>query len=282
MKCAVIDVGSNSVRLLLWNNKKQLKTILTTRLAENFSDGNLNIDSINRTFDALFFFFKKAKELSYQDVFIFGTAILRKAKNSDILVQMVKEKTGLDLEIISGDYEAEIGLIGALKNNDGCVIDIGGASTEIIVSKEGKVVYSKSADMGAVTIKERSKDRKDAISLIEEKMKIYGDFNGKTLVGIGGTITTLASIKLKLAEYDGDKVDGSFLTFNEVNDLTDMLFNTPVKEREKIIGLDTNRKEIIPFGAQILLSIMKRLGVEKIIVSDSDNLEGYVFKRGLN
>ena len=277
MKYAVIDVGSNSVRLMLWENRTLYKKIACTRLAENMSGGFLDKASMERTARAVRFFAEEGKKDGAGVIFVFGTAALRKANNRDEFLTAVKEKCGLSVDVISGEKEAEIGAFGALNGKDGGVIDVGGASTEIVVISGGKPVYEKSADVGAVTVKDACGDNESkAFGLISDIISIYGEIPKTEFTAIGGTATSLSSVSLSLETYDPEKVNGYVLTFSEVKRLKEKLYGMPLPERLELKGLQRERVGIIPSGANILFAIMQKFGIERIRVSESDNLEGYI------
>jgi exopolyphosphatase/guanosine-5'-triphosphate,3'-diphosphate pyrophosphatase len=152
-KINVIDLGSSSVRMCCISNGNVLfKKSIVTRLAENKANGLLDKISMERTADAVVDFYKEAKDLGGQ-IYIFATAAVRNALNGRDFAGRLQELTGERVEILSGEQEAEIGILGALRGKDGALIDIGGGSTEIIVSRGGKIVYEKSLQLGAVNLK---------------------------------------------------------------------------------------------------------------------------------
>lgn len=280
MKYAVIDVGSNSVRLMFWENKTIYKRVNCTRLAENLQNGFLDFNSVERTVNAVVEYFNTARANGADKVFIFGTAALRKAKNSDRFTEEVKKKTGLSVDIISGEKEAEIGALGALCGRDGGVIDIGGASSETVVISNGKVVFVKSADIGAVTLhNECGDDENSARDLISEKISVYGDIPKTEFYAIGGTATSLASVSQSLFPYDPEKVQGYKLAFSEVERLKNTFYSMTESERENVVGLQKERAKVIASGTHILYEIMKKSGLDSVTVSESDNLEGYLLDR---
>ena len=160
---AVIDVGSNSVRLMLVADGKVLyKRLNTTRLGEGLAQAPfLKAEAIERSAIAIAQFYGQAKEDGAEEVFVFATAATRTAQNKEVFLNRVKELCGLTVDVIAGEEEAEIGMLGAIGNSDGAIIDIGGASTEIVVKKEGAVLYKKSIDIGVVRLKDAcGRDRK--------------------------------------------------------------------------------------------------------------------------
>ena len=155
-KTAVIDIGSNSVRLMMMADGKVLyKTLNTTRLGEGIASSPfLKDEAISRTASAVADFFSRAKREGAVDVYAFATAAVRSAENGSAFIDRVKELCELDVEIISGEEEAEIGILGALGEKDGGIIDVGGASTEIIIRAGGTIIYKKSVNIGVVRLKD--------------------------------------------------------------------------------------------------------------------------------
>ena len=154
----VIDVGSNSVRLLISKNGQTInKFAIITRLSKGLTDGGvLSEDSIKRTIDALSFLKEKAiKEYNVDELFAFATAGVRYAKNKIDFINACKRELDLDLDVVSGETEAEIGALGALSGSDGGFIDVGGKSTEIAQIKANKRFFSNSINLGVVTLYEK-------------------------------------------------------------------------------------------------------------------------------
>ena len=204
-KFAVIDIGSNSVRLMMIANGKVLyKTIKTTRLGEGLAFSARLCDSAkSRTLGALSEFTTKAKSEGAEKIVAFATAAMRSAENGREFALEVEKAIGLKIEIISGEEEARIGILGALGKSDGAIIDIGGASTELIVQKDGEITYRESLDIGVVRIRdlcERSKPRVRELAL--KSVKKYGSpkLYGNTYA-IGGTATTMTALLLNLDKY---------------------------------------------------------------------------------
>ncbi len=282
-KIAVIDIGSNSVRLMLSQNGLTLYKInKITRLADGLCGKSvLNAEAIERTARAVSTFNAQALTDGACEIYAFATAAVRQSSNSKVFIDRVKSFCGLVVEIIDGKTEAELGYKGALSGKDGGIIDIGGGSTEITVVKNGVCIYSKSLDIGSVrTFNACGNDREKAEKFIDEKIKDYGEIPRSEFYGIGGTATTLSAISLALDPYDPTKTDGYQLTLNEVERLTKLLYALPLEERKKIKGLQPERAEVIPCGCAILLKIMQMAKIEKITVSEKDNLEGYLIKKG--
>lgn len=279
----VLDVGSNSVRFLIRDNGKTLyKNNIITQLAKDFDGKLLSIFSINRTVEALVYFIGLAREKECTKIFAFGTEALRKAKNSDVLINSVKEQTGINVDIISPKEEARLGLIGVLNGKDGGVIDIGGASTEITVSKGGQTIYSYSLDVGVVKLFDKCGDNETELNFyIKDKIKEFKEVPASTMYGIGGTITSVASMLQELKEYDAKKINGYVIKKSELVKLKEKIFLLYLEDRKKLRGLQEKRAKVIAGGVVLLLNIMEYLNIDKVVTSDNDNLEGFLIKENL-
>lgn len=279
MKFGVIDVGSNSVRLMISDGKRtQNKFVQTTRLAEGMNDdNNLKTVAIERTVATVSFFCDKAKTIGVDKLFCFATAAVRKADNGNVFVQKVKDACGVNVDVISGETEAKIGYMGALNGSDGAIVDVGGASTEIVVVKNGKQTYSKSQNIGAVVATDVcGQDYLTSKTFVDKKVSEYGEVPNSTFYAIGGTATTMVSIALGLDPYDPKKVQGYKLCRSELENICERLFSLSIEQRQQIKGLQKDRAKVIANGAYILLSVMDKVGADCFIVSESDNLEGYL------
>ncbi len=284
MKFAIIDVGSNSVRLMLWADGKTLyKKIITTRLGENLAESNvLSESAIERTLAAIQTFCKEAKTEDAR-IFAFATAAVRSAKNRAEFCKRVKENCKIELDVVSGSEEAQLGIFGALGNADGGIIDIGGASTELCFRKGGATVFSESIDIGAVLLFDLCKDDKRKLTeKIKQKLFLIDGINlAGNICAIGGTASTLASIKLGLKKYDPNKLQHVRLTVRWVEETAERLLSMTVSERKQISGMDPSRADVIAGAAYLLSEIMKTICCESVAFSDRDNLEGYLAVRGL-
>ena len=282
---AVLDIGSNSVRLMFVADGKVLyKRLQTTRLGEGLAQSpSLKAEAIERTARAVADFYALANEQGARQVFAFATAAVRSAENGNAFVKRVKELCGLLVEVIDGDREARLGILGALKNQDGAVIDLGGASTEIVAQVGGELIYKKSVDIGVVRLKDKCGRDKDALILeTTTRVKEYGAVPiMREMHAIGGTATTLAALQLGFKDYSSSAVTGAEISTAQMQAVADKLLAMPVEEIEKLPCMPTGRADLIAGGAFWLAVVAKTLGVEKFIVSDCDNLEGYAIERGL-
>ena len=286
MKISAIDVGSNSVRLMVMADGKTLyKQLETTRLSQGLAQtGVLSAEAIERTARAVQLFAAAAELNGAGTPYVFATAAVRSAANGGEFVARVKELTGIDVDVISGEEEAACGLAGALGGRDGGIVDLGGASTEITVRRGGSTAYSKSVNIGTVRLFDMEGQEKPALqAVIEEKLAEYGalDLSRDKMYGVGGTATSLAAVFLGLEKYDPNAVHGTVLTAAWLKEEADILLSMTTEERKLVKGMDVRRADVIAGGCLLLYNILARFGAAALTVSESDNLEGYVILKGL-
>ncbi len=284
-KFAVIDIGSNSVRLLFVADGTILyKRLHATRLGEGLTKAPYLLDEpIARTARAVADFYAQAKAEGAEEVFAFATAAVRTAQNREIFLNEVQTLCALTVEVVSGEEEAMLGLTGALGNADGGVIDIGGASTEIVLRKAGEIIYKKSIDVGVVRLKESCGGDLVALEKAAKKAcEAFADLpKGLPFYAIGGTATTLAAQCLGLKEYSSKAVTGAKITLAQMQELTEKFSALSVEEIAALPCMPTGRADVILGGATLLTGLMEGLKIPQITVSDQDNLEGYAIGRGL-
>lgn len=301
MRIASIDIGTNTIRLLICEQPKEgtLKKLyidrVITRLGEGFSDDKklLNPKAVDRSIAALKGFSKIIREHGINKVRAVATSVVRESKNSQEFVNRVKEETSIIVEVISGEEEAELTVAGTLNSvsieKTHCVIfDIGGGSTEYVYVQNGNIVKLVSINLGVVHLTEEflKNDRESdqeitKLSLtiektLEKELKGF-EINPRqkpSLVATSGTPTTLAAIQLGLNEYKPELVNNFILTKNTITSILEKLSKMPKKDRANVIGLEKGREDIIIPGTLILLETLKKFSSTKVIVSDGGVLEG--------
>ena len=284
MRYAVIDIGSNSVRLMMSDGQfTEYKQVKTTRLAENMgTDKILQLGPIERTVSAVSFFVQKAKNENADRIYIFATAAVRQVKNKQEILDKIKFTTGIDVDVIDGLMEAKLGAQGALGGLDGGIIDVGGASSEVLVVKNGEIIYSKSINIGAVKIfNDCGQDKCKILKLVKQAVKEFESIPNANYFGIGGTATSLASISLKMPTYNPKLVHGYVLSLQEIKDLRDKLLVMSVEEKRALVGLQPDRAEVIAGGVAIVYEILTIAKSDKLVISENDNLEGYLAFKGV-
>ena len=283
MKYAVIDIGSNSVRLMLWADGPLYKRVVTTRLAEGLSaSGVLSDEACSRTVAAIGGLCREGREAGAR-IAAFATAAVRSAANGRAFCDRVKRECGVEVDVVSGEEEALLGLCGALGDSDGGIIDIGGASTEVCIRRGGNIAFSVSLPVGVVRLLERcGQDKEKLIGAALEAVRPLAAARGKDrLYAIGGTASTLASIRLGLSEYDAGKLAGLSLSAQYLGEIGERLLGLTVEQRKCIPGMDVRRADVIAGGAVLLYEAVCALGADEVRFSDGDNLEGYLLRRGM-
>ncbi len=278
---AVIDIGSNSVRLLLYEGAPVTQKLLnSTRLADGLAlTGTLSNEAMARTKDAVCQFVRLAKEKNAENIYIFATEAMRSAKNGRDFALVLEQACGIKIDIVSGKDEAMLGLLGVLDDdNNGkeyTVIDIGGASVEIIKGDEKRIYYAKSAPLGMVRIQGLVSSEQEIEDYIRSSLPVYGIVSGHEGVAIGGTATALASMDLAQTEYIAQEVHGHTLTLSALYSLRRRIFSSDDIMRD-FPTLSKNRAKVIGHGVITLICILEYLGLDNITVSERDNMEGYL------
>lgn len=284
MKIGIIDIGSNSVRLaMLADGKTLYKRLATTRLGAGLNgSGRMSGQSMEKTVKAISEFKALSEKDGAEKLYAFATAAVRSAENGMEFVKNVKDLCDVEVDVVDGETEARLGILGALRCGDGGIIDVGGASTEVSVSSGGDTVYSKSVDIGAVRLYDLAgRDKTRLEEVISGELCRYGAFSAAKydMYAIGGTATTIASVKHGLKIYDAKITDGTQISAEEIFALADKILALPVDKVRNIAGMEPGRADVIGGGCLLLGRIMERFGIEKITVSESDNIEGYYMLR---
>lgn len=302
MLLSSIDVGSNTIRLLIGRveNRKiaRLRTgMVITRLAAGIGEtGLLNADNMEKSVSVLKAFSDIISAYGISHIRAVGTSALREAKNSEEFMQRVLSETGINIEVISGEEEAEItarGVIFDLPETDSSlIVDIGGGSAEWIFCENSFPLRMGTIPTGVVKlfdnhIKSDPPSKDDIISLRGEteiilsalKVKIGHLMSNRTVfIGTAGTITTLASIDIGLESYDHEKIHRHNISLDKLYDISGRLISIPLSERKEIFGLEPERADLIIPGILFTINIMELFGFDNIFVSDNGLLEGALIK----
>jgi exopolyphosphatase/guanosine-5'-triphosphate,3'-diphosphate pyrophosphatase len=301
---ASIDVGSNTVRLLLaekpktgWFRALRVERSIT-RLGGNFSpDGNLDKQAMQRTLEALAAFADLLKRERVERIFAVGTGVLREAKNGKDFVERVEKHTGLPLRIVSGEEEAGLmlkGVLGSLrgKTSSRIIADVGGWSTELVWVEGQEARKMQSVPLGTVALTERflredpppqknleslaawTKSTLGGIRKAFEKEGLRVAGLDPHLVGTAGTMTTLAAIDQGLTVYDPKKITGHRISRSVLEKIYFHLCSIPVEERRRVPGLEKGREDLIIAGAVVALNLLEVFGLKTLMVVDSGLLEG--------
>ena len=305
MRTASIDIGTNTIRLLISERTGRgiLKIYINrviTRLGEGFSDNTrlLNSNAVNRSVAALYDFSKVIKKFHVNKIRAVATSVVRESKNGEEFVKQVADKTGLAVEVISGEEEAKLTVSGVLNsvsvNANNCIIfDIGGGSTEYVHIRSSNIVNLVSTNLGVVHLTEeflRSEIEteqelanlsiyiKETLQRELENFEVI-DKKDLILIGTAGTPTTLATIELKLKEYNPELVNNFVLSEEMILSTIKKLLNIHKKDRAKITGLEKGREDILVVGALILIETLRKYSQNSVIVSDGGVLEGIAYSQ---
>ncbi|RIK09557.1 MAG: DUF501 domain-containing protein [Acidobacteria bacterium] len=310
-RVGAIDVGTNSARLLVAELEPAYRPIrremTITRLGYKVDEtGYLDPTAVERTAETISRYASTADALGVEAMRIAATSACRDASNRDEFFARVKVITGVEPEILSGEEEAAIAFLGALSGIEDpgpwLVVDIGGGSTEVVLGEvsggrlagEGRaeVTSSISIDMGCVRITERflksdpptSAEKAAATAAIEAGLdsaeKVVDVSSASKVIGVAGTVTTLASIGLGLTDYDPSKTHHYQLPAREVRRLYEALGAMTAAERVEKFGVLPGRADVIVAGSMILLAVLERWGFDSVLVSESDILDGLVLSMG--
>ncbi|MDE6604692.1 MAG: hypothetical protein K2K85_01565 [Clostridia bacterium] len=283
MKYAVIDIGSNSVRLMVSEDLERIyKKINTTRLGLGLAlTGQLDRDRMAETAEAVEQYVIEAKEENCDEIFVFATEAVRSAANREEFVGLLASK-GIKVEIIASEDEARLGFAGAYTSGVCCVLDIGGGSAELAVGDGNGLTYAKSLPIGLMRIYDRCQEDVEAIdAYVADTICQYGKVpKFDNLLAIGGTATTFVAIKEKMKEYDPKVVDGYVLTKDDIEEMTEKIRAMDMQDRLLLPGLEPKRANVIVGGGRLLSAIMGMLGRDSLVVRESDNQEGFLMMFG--
>lgn len=289
MICSCIDVGTNTVLLLVAEIspggiiRPLLEEARTPRLGEGVdARGCLRPDAMRKTLRAVEDSLRACSSFRGETPGVFGTSALRDAQNGRAFAGLLRRRTGLDLEVLSGREEALLSFRGAVSGLGGpgpwTVLDVGGGSTEVTAGCAGDVRLHASLDVGALRITERffahdppqSAERHAAEDFIEARVRELdpGSAQGAPLVAVAGTATSLAILDQGLRHFSVDAVSGYRLTRGRLEELCTLLQGLPARGIRPLADVMEGRADIIFAGALILRAVLRRLGKNEALVSD--------------
>lgn len=293
---AAIDIGTNSVRLLLYDASTgdKRKLLCTTRIGEGLAaSGRISPAGMERTHRAVVDYLSRAMEAGARvPVYCYATSAVREAENGEAFMERLLGLHGLSAEVLSGEEEAEYGFYGAAKGGSGVVMDIGGGSTELTRGEGGRILSSQSIVLGCVssferflhtdppTTKELSALREHAAARAGQLCRqVLCGIQPQAIIGIGGTATQLAMVSLGLKEYDPVAVNGTVITTEQLSHLFEALASMPMARRRALAGMDPQRADVIVTGAIIALEILLAARCPQLITCDDDGLDGYLMAK---
>jgi exopolyphosphatase/guanosine-5'-triphosphate,3'-diphosphate pyrophosphatase len=297
---AVIDVGTNSVKFHVGERRRDgvWTTVVdraeVTRLGEGLdAGGELRSEPMQRTAAAIAGMADEARKQGAEALAAVGTAGLRIASNSQEFIRLVRERCGVEIEVISGDDEARLAYRAATaglgpSHGSRAVFDTGGGSSQFTFGEGDRIDEQFSVNVGAARFTERfgldeavSKETLGAAlaAIGTELHQLDGRPAPDALLGMGGAVTNLAAVKHALPAYDRDVVQGTVLDRDEVDRQLELYRTSGGDERAKIAGLQQNRAGVILAGACIVRNVLEKLGRDSLTVSDHGLRHGLLIER---
>ena len=296
MRVAAVDCGTNSVRLLVADVDGRDKTdvhreMRVVRLGQGVDrTGRLAPEALDRTRAALADYAATCRDLGVQRTRMVATSATRDAANRDDFVAMVREVLGVEPEVVSGDEEAALSFDGATRALDPAdgpflVMDIGGGSTELVLGTTS-VDAARSVDVGCVRLTERhlagdpptsaqvAAAERDVDAALDQVRAVVPVERARTAVGLAGSVTTVAALALDLPAYDSDAIHLSRIPASHVRAVTDRLLAMTRAQRAALPVMHPGRVDVIGAGALVLATVVDRLELPEVLVSEADILDG--------
>ena len=296
MRVGVVDCGTNSIRLLIadieGNNFREVtRQMQVVRLGQGVDETHqFHPDAISRTFAAVDLYAAEIARRGVEKIRFCATSATRDALNRAVFVDGVKERLGIEPEVISGEEEARLSFAGATRefnksDSPFLVVDIGGGSTEFVLGSES-VDSAISVNIGCVRMTERHfrsdpptaaeiaiarSDIQNAIDIAYASVDIK---SAKTLVAVAGTATTVAAAALELPEYDRYAIHLSHISADQVHAVSNKFLSMTREERAALGYMHPGRVDVITAGSLVLSEIMRATGAKEFVASENDILDG--------
>lgn len=292
---AAIDCGTNSTRLLIRADGRTVdRRMVITRLGRGVdASGRLDAEAIERTVEVLREYQAAMDEAGVAKVRITATSAARDAANADLFFAAAEAVVGVRPELLSGEEEGALSFEGATAELDRghgpfLVVDIGGGSTECMVGTD-RLEEVRSYDVGCVRLTERHlasdppapEELSNAIAeatdwFDELRRDVPAAATARTVVGLAGTISTVAAVEIGLPAWDRDALHHFRLTRAAIEDVFRTLATEPLADRLHNPGLEVARADVIVGGCCALVALVRTLGIDEVLVSESDILDGLV------
>ncbi len=299
-RMAVIDMGSNSFRLVVfqyepgswWSLADEIRE--ATRVSAGMGDaGVLQAEPMDRAVRTAAVFSSFLRASGVEDVDAMATSAIRDAANRDQLLDAVRERTGLEVRVISGAEEARYGylaIVNSLTLSDGFGIDVGGGSVQLMRIAGRRLEEAESVALGSVRVSEAFLAGEETSGKQVKKLRKHVDRTlseldwwacgeSPRLAGIGGTIRNLATAAQKAMDLPGVDVQGFVLTRERLEELVDLLASKPVAKRGAVPGIKPDRGDVILGGAIVVAAAMEHGGFDALEVTQAGLREGVFFER---
>ncbi|HEX3293086.1 MAG TPA: Ppx/GppA phosphatase family protein [Solirubrobacterales bacterium] len=296
MRVAVVDIGTNSTRLLIGDVEEtgvvevERRTTVTNMGRGVDHSGIICSDAVDDVCTVVGDYKARYEEMGAERVSAIATSAVRDAVNGDAFIAELRERFGLDARLLTGDEEANLTYLGATSHRPAgdstLVFDIGGGSTELIVGSGKKVGFHTSLQAGTIRQSERhlTRDPPDPHELedlaadirnqIDRAIAAQAQVEPSRAIAVAGTPTSLAAIDQALEPYDPGRVHGYRLGLKRVQRMLSRLSSLPLAERLRVPGLHPGRAPTIVAGTVILVQVMRAFKVKEVEVSELDILHG--------
>jgi exopolyphosphatase/guanosine-5'-triphosphate,3'-diphosphate pyrophosphatase len=305
-RVAALDCGTNSLRLLIADvDGDRLSDVVRrmeiVRLGEGVDrTGRLSDAALGRTFGVLDSYADQIRSLGVERVRMVATSATRDAANRSVFVAGVQDRIGVEPDVVSGDGEAALSFDGATRELHGTsafaapylVVDIGGGSTELVLGDDAGPRAAKSIDIGCVRMTERhlhddpptaaqvQAALADVDAALDEVATTVPLHEARTLVGLAGTVTTVVALAIGLPAYDADRIHHSQVSAADVASVTSGLLAATRDERAALPVMHPGRVDVIGGGALILDAVVRHVGLDAVVASEHDILDGIAFSIG--
>ena len=297
-RVAAIDCGTNSIRLLVMEDahppRELDRRLELVRLGQGVDQtGKFHPDALARTFAACESYARIIGGFGCDAVRFVATSAARDVANREQFFAGVRERLGVEADIVSGDEEARLSFSGALSGVEASgrvlVIDIGGGSTELVLGEaSGEVLSAVSLDVGSVRVTERFfTDRPPTATQVADARDFAGqllddsgiDFSSvTTAIGVAGTVTSMSAALQRLPAYDRARVHGSVLAVKDIEAITTDWLAATLDDMVSRPCMHPLRAEVLPAGSLILSELVRRLDIGAVLVSETDILDGIAYR----
>ena len=286
---AVIDIGSNSLRLVIYDGLKRVPwTIFNEKVLCGLADGlaetgKLNIDGRKRAKQAISRFVTLAKKMDIKNLHVFATAAIRDAKDGKAFVQEIRDEQDISITVISGNEEAKLagyGVVSSIDGATGVVGDLGGGSLELITIKKGTVqTDSVSLPLGALVLHQSDALAKQIDSQLM-KFPLHKELAGKSFYAVGGAFRNLAKIHMERKHHPLKVLHNYVIPTEEYLDTLSVITRMSEKALLKMAGVTSRRRaKVLPIAAMVAERVIRRGNPSNIVVSAHGVREGFIYQR---
>jgi exopolyphosphatase / guanosine-5'-triphosphate,3'-diphosphate pyrophosphatase len=302
-RVAAVDLGTNSIRLLVASSDEGgalaefARDMVITRIGQGVDEtGRIDPSALERTVAVLARYCRQARALHAERIRVSATSAVRDAGDREELERAVREHSGEDLRVIDGELEAALSFSGSIRGLDDAeapapflVMDIGGGSTEFVIGTDAPEAAI-STQMGSVRLTERfvSHDpplageldsiRRKVIGVLSDVERAVPVGSAHTMVAVAGTATTLQAISMGLERYDPDATHRTWLSLEDAERVLARLASMTTRERSALSVMAPGRGDVIVTGAIVLVEALRRFGFERVLISETDILDGLAFE----